>query len=79
MSIDSFASSAAPCRVVRRTSPGLALGWTWPYRALALWRARLAYRRQLARLGRAGPHLLRDIGLDEAEARAQVGKPFWRA
>lgn len=43
------------------------------------WRARATYRRELARLLTAGPHLVRDLGLDEAGACEEIRKPFWRA
>ncbi|GAB4387746.1 DUF1127 domain-containing protein [Albidovulum sp.] len=42
---------------------------------LAMWRARRATRRALARLT---PALLADIGLDAAAAAAEARKPFWR-
>ena len=48
-------------------------------RLLQSWQARAAYRRDLARLLAAGPHLVRDLGLDAADARAEIDKPFWRA
>lgn len=50
-----------------------------PRRLLQSWHARATYRRDLARLLAAGPHLVRDLGLDEADAREEVRKPFWRA
>lgn len=43
---------------------------------LALWRHRAHTRRALATLDAAR---LADIGLTEAEARAESSKPFWRA
>jgi len=46
---------------------------------IGCWRARCAYRRDLARLQAAGPHLVRDLGLDEADAREEIRKPFWQA
>lgn len=36
-------------------------------------------RRTRAHLGALPPHLLRDIGLNEAAAEAEARKPFWRA
>jgi uncharacterized protein YjiS (DUF1127 family) len=45
-------------------------------RALALSIARRRDRQLLARLD---PHLLRDIGLSEDQARAEWEKPFWRS
>jgi uncharacterized protein YjiS (DUF1127 family) len=48
------------------------------FRPLALWRAwrrRRATRRELARID---AQLLRDAGLDPAEARAEARQPFWR-
>jgi len=41
----------------------------------AVWRRRIHTRRDLARMDR---HLLSDIGLTEADALAEAGKPFWR-
>jgi uncharacterized protein YjiS (DUF1127 family) len=43
--------------------------------AAALWHARWQQRRQLRRLD---DRLLRDIGLDRADVRRELGKPFWR-
>ena len=42
------------------------------------WTLRRALRRDLARLLATGPHMLRDIGIEEAEARREVALPFWR-
>ena len=39
----------------------------------------LALRRQRARLRDLPPHILRDIGLTEAEARAEADRPLWDA
>ncbi len=39
---------------------------------------RRAFRRELARLLEASPHLIRDIGLDEAAVRRETQLPFWR-
>ena len=39
----------------------------------------LALRRQRARLRDLPPHMLRDIGLTDAEARAEAERPFWDA
>ncbi len=50
-----------------------------PLRLLRGWHARAAYRQDLARLLGAGPHLVRDLGLDEADVREEISKPFWRA
>jgi uncharacterized protein YjiS (DUF1127 family) len=46
--------------------------------ALALWRQRTRYRRDLARLRRSGPHLIEDIGLLRAHADREAAKPFWQ-
>jgi uncharacterized protein YjiS (DUF1127 family) len=46
---------------------------------LAGWRRRHRYRRELARLIRAGSHLIEDIGLVRAHAERAAAKPFWRA
>lgn len=36
-------------------------------------------RDQRLRLGTLDPHLLRDIGVTRAQARAEAGRPCWRA
>jgi uncharacterized protein YjiS (DUF1127 family) len=41
----------------------------------AVWHRRIHTRRALARMDR---HLLSDIGLTEADVRAEAEKPFWR-
>ena len=46
---------------------------------LADWRQRRHYRAELRRLLRVGVHLIADIGLPLAAARAEAAKPFWRA
>lgn len=50
-----------------------AAGWL---AVLATWRRRRHARAELARMSR---HLLKDIGLEPAEAWAEMAKPFWRA
>jgi uncharacterized protein YjiS (DUF1127 family) len=35
-------------------------------------------RRHRAKLGQLDAHLLRDIGLDPQDARAECEKPFWK-
>ncbi|NIA70288.1 hypothetical protein HBA54_16900 [Pelagibius litoralis] len=45
---------------------------------LRVWARRHAYRRDLARLLDAGPHLIRDMGLDVHRVRQEVSLPFWR-
>jgi uncharacterized protein YjiS (DUF1127 family) len=42
---------------------------------LACWYRRWRSRRELARLP---PHLLRDAGIRDLDARAEARKPFWR-
>ena len=41
----------------------------------AIWHRRIQTRRALGRMDR---HLLSDIGLTEADVRAEAEKPFWR-
>ena len=41
------------------------------------WRIRILYRRELERLLKTGPHLVRDMGLGIDEALHEVGKPFY--
>lgn len=45
---------------------------------LQRWAARTAFRRDLRRLLKASPHLVRDIGLDETLVRREVTLPFWQ-
>ncbi|MEH3147910.1 MAG: DUF1127 domain-containing protein [Methylobacterium frigidaeris] len=46
----------------------------------ALWRRRWSSRRELAReLPGMTDAMLADVGLTRAEARDEVGRPFWRA
>lgn len=49
-------------------------GWGF----LRRWAARAAFRRDLQRLLKANPHLVRDIGLDETLARWEATLPFWQ-
>ncbi|CAO3458288.1 hypothetical protein [Azospirillum argentinense] len=42
---------------------------------LTSWRERRALRRALARMD---AHLWADLGFDEAAARAEMDKPFWK-
>ena len=43
---------------------------------LMLWQQRLTDRTALQRMSE---HMLRDIGIDRAQADAEADKPFWRA
>jgi uncharacterized protein YjiS (DUF1127 family) len=52
---------------------------TSPLTLIALWRQRVTYRRALRRMLEAHSHLISDIGLTEAEARAEANRPFWHA
>jgi uncharacterized protein YjiS (DUF1127 family) len=45
---------------------------------LGAWRRRHRYRRELARLLGAGPHLVEDIGLLREHGEREAAKPFWR-
>jgi uncharacterized protein YjiS (DUF1127 family) len=36
-------------------------------------------RRDRARLGQLDAHMLRDIGIEAQDARAECDKPFWKA
>jgi uncharacterized protein YjiS (DUF1127 family) len=47
-----------------------------PLAVVVTWNARYRMRRELARLD---PHLLRDIGLSDCQARHEAAKPFWSA
>ena len=46
---------------------------------LATWRRRRAYRQDLKRLSRVGPHMIADIGLTPETARREIETPFWRS
>lgn len=48
-------------------------------RTLTAVTAALSRRRDRQRLAHLDAHLLRDIGLDAQDARAECDKPFWRA
>ena len=49
------------------------------FRLFAALSSALAVRRSRKDLARLGPHLLRDVGLTEGEARAEAERPFWDA
>ena len=44
---------------------------------VATWRERIRLRRALARMAKANPYLIDDIGLTRREAEAEIAKPFW--
>jgi uncharacterized protein YjiS (DUF1127 family) len=44
---------------------------------VAAWRERIRLRRALARMAKANPYLIDDIGLTRREAEAEIAKPFW--
>lgn len=48
------------------------------YVTYGMWVRRLKFRRDLQRLAKAGPHLLKDIGLDRHAGESEAAKPFWR-
>ncbi|CAN5363904.1 hypothetical protein BH10PSE7_BH10PSE7_26920 [soil metagenome] len=45
---------------------------------LKLWRARRAYRNDLANRYALGSYLIRDIGLTVEQALIEAQKPFWK-
>lgn len=65
---DACARSARPLPPLSRLVVTLAL-------TVAAWELRHRSRKQLNSLS---PALLRDIGLDRAQAMAEAAKPFWR-
>lgn len=74
----------AACGTVERAAVSISKGHLLDLllelrRLLQCWRARVAYRRDLARLLAAGPHLVPDLGLDTANVREEIRKAFWRA
>lgn len=48
-----------------------------PGAELEAWRARLRFRRTLARLAHDGPALLADVGFDVRAVQAEIDRPFW--
>ena len=46
---------------------------------LESWRSRREFRAELSRLLAVGSYMADDIGLTEAQARAEAAKPFWQA
>ena len=46
--------------------------------AWAEWQARRGYRKDLERLLRVGPYMIKDVGLTLEEAKREIEKPFWR-
>ncbi|WP_343713653.1 hypothetical protein [Inquilinus sp.] len=44
---------------------------------VATWCERIRLRRALARMAKANPYLIDDIGLTRREAEAEIAKPFW--
>ena len=62
-------TASPPARRARRP-------WAW----LLVWLGAAMDRRdQRLRLATLDPHLLRDIGLTRAEAKAEAERPCWRA
>jgi len=55
---------------------GMLLGWGALARLPAIWRARLAERRQMRQLDE---RLLKDIGLGAEVIEREASKPFWQA
>ncbi len=49
-----------------------------PLALLTLWRQRAACRHDLRQMLESARHQIADIGLTEAEARAEATRPFWR-
>lgn len=56
---------------------GLRTGWSFAVarQTLVEWRRRIAARRALSKLD---PHLLRDIGLSDVDARRESTRHFWQ-
>lgn len=56
---------------------GLRTGWSFAVvrQTLGEWRRRIAARRALSKLD---PHLLRDIGLSDVDARRESTRHFWQ-
>jgi len=56
--------------------PALRHWFETAFATLHLWAERARARRDL---GRLGDHLLRDVGIDRADAEVEAQKPFWQA
>ncbi len=67
-----IAASPSDLRARRTFGP---LQWLQLVTILSLWHRRMRTRAHLARLDEAG---LRDIGMSEAERRAECARPFWQ-
>jgi len=57
-------AAGGPATVLRRV-----------FACIAVWRERATQRRHLATLS---DRMLRDIGVDRAQAKVEASKPFWR-
>jgi|ABEF01.1.fsa_nt_gi uncharacterized protein YjiS (DUF1127 family) len=77
MSTLTHSDRLVPSHLPRRTRrvPFLTAGILRVVRTGLLWQQRHRTRLQLKQLP---PHLLRDIGLSEDDARIERNKPFWR-
>ena len=73
-----FAGNGLPCKAAAPTDlrDGIGRLFFSAPRTLMLWYERHRQRRHLARLDE---RLLRDIGIDRADAMREVSKPFWQA
>ena len=67
------APTAAPLPQNRSLTPRR--GWL---ATVGLWIEQSRQRRALGELALRSDHLLNDLGLTEAQARREAGKPFWR-
>ncbi|MGE3831161.1 MAG: DUF1127 domain-containing protein [Parvibaculaceae bacterium] len=45
---------------------------------IAAWDKRKRFRRELAQISHANPHLIDDIGLTKRQVAAEIAKPFWQ-
>ena len=61
--------------LIRLSAPSSNAGGLHPARLVAKWIETRATRAALARLD---TRLLRDIGLEQSAARAEIERPFWR-
>lgn len=67
-------SSSSAIGASRRQQQSTVSGLRRVAGALSVWILRRRTRKQLADLS---PHLLEDIGLTQAQARAEANRPFW--
>ena len=69
-----MATISRPARRINSGAGVSVVAW-WFVDSVLLWQERSRQRHMLAAMDE---HMLRDIGLDRAQARFEADKPFWR-